>query len=161
MKEITDIMVPVDFSDCSGQAFDYAIMLASRLQAKLSVLHVWEIPRYMRSSILAQAGDESRESVRDAAERQAGAELQGFLKQHPLPVGLEVDSVLRCGDVSGAILQAVKEGGHDLVVIGTQGRTGLSHFLLGSIAEKVVRAAACPVLTIRSTQSTESTEGKA
>ena len=128
------ILVPVDFSDCSLAALDHAASLAQRFGASIHVLHVWD-HRDQTLAHFAQTGaGEAMDSV------------LGDLEQHG--VG-GVRGRLASGDPSETIIQIAREEHYDLIVMGTHGHSGLVHLLHGSVAEKVVRRAPCPVLTVR------------
>jgi universal stress protein A len=142
MPTIRKILVPVDFSDASRSAASYAIELAEQLAAgdasvSVDALHAWQ---------LAGFATPTSELAKDT-ERQLRAELDGFLGE--LGAKVPVRSHLRLGVPYQEIVQAAKEYESDLVIMGTTGKTGLEHFLIGSVAERVVRAAPVPVLTVR------------
>lgn len=149
MVSIERILVPVDFSECSVAALRYALYLASNLEASVDVLNVWEPPKGVLRDVDVKAPDGSPLSLRDYVESQAEAELAEFIHQFEEREQIVLNALLKCGNATDEIVHAAEEGGYDLIVLGTHGRTGLSHFFLGSIAVKVVRQAPCPVLTIR------------
>jgi nucleotide-binding universal stress UspA family protein len=141
------ILVPTDFSPSARAALEYAAFLASRFGASLDVLHVSEPPGYVGPDTLAflpHAGERPRGPAPDEV-KQAVEGILARLADRPGQVEVRVES----GEPGDAILRAAREGGADLVVMGTHGRTGLSRLLLGSVAEAVLRRASCPVLTIR------------
>jgi nucleotide-binding universal stress UspA family protein len=136
MFEVRRILAPVDFSPCSKKALEYATFLADKLGASVDVLHAWTLP--------AQ-GEATLESL---ARENAEKEMEAFMKTCAMPAGMErVRSLVRFGAESATILETAKD--YDLLVMGTNGRTGISRLLLGSIAEEVVRKASCPVVTVR------------
>jgi nucleotide-binding universal stress UspA family protein len=144
---ISRILVPVDFSAYSERALDYAIALAARLDASLHLLHVVEDP--MVTGALVPEG-----VMTDFAELRA--ELMADAEQRLLAyrgqaerAGVPVVTAARWGFTSATILEYAAGLNIDLVVMGTHGRTGMAHLLMGSVAERVVRQAACPVLTVR------------
>ena len=148
MALIRSILVPVDFSENSRSALEYAAEFARRFGAELDVLHVWEVPTFVpvESAALADAGTSILELARKAAERQ----LEIFVAT-AAQKGIRVrDAKNVPGHPAHAIVDAATAGGYDLLVLGTHGRTGLSRTLIGSVAERVVRHAHCPVLTVRS-----------
>jgi nucleotide-binding universal stress UspA family protein len=133
------ILHPTDFSEHSEAAFEVARALARDHGARLILLHV-SLPILKSGEVYALIThpDEIRE------------ELTKRLKDmQSMADGLVVELVLKEGDAAAQILTTSKETGCDLIVMGTHGRTGLSHLLMGSVAEKVVRHAPCPVLTIK------------
>ena len=143
MIEIKNILLPLDFSDASEQATRYAAALALRFGAKLHLLHVIEdpvvyLPMFETYSV----------PTKDEFEAFAQARLDGWL----LPEGVEqveVERRWRHGTPFVQIVQEARDNKADLIVIGTHGRGAAAHLLMGSTAEKVVRKAACPVLTVR------------
>ena len=149
MVSVERILVPVDFSDCSVAALRYALYLASKLEASVDVLNVWEPPKGVLRDVDVTTPDGSPLSLRDCVENQAEEELAEFIRQFEEREQITLKALLRCGNATDEIVHAAEEGKYDLIVLGTHGRTGLSHFFLGSIAVKVVRQAPCPVLTIR------------
>jgi nucleotide-binding universal stress UspA family protein len=150
MYAIRRLLVPVDFSPCSRAAVDYAVFLARRFGAELDVLHVWQLPTPVWAPTLLVPTTEVVEALEQGA---ASAEMQRLLSHLKGEEGIVVRGRLECGETTHTIL-AASENGYDLLVMGTHGRGQLSHLLFGSIAEAVVRHAACPVLTIRSADPT-------
>lgn len=143
------ILVPVDFSPSSKLALDYALALAEKFQASIEVLHCWEVPAYLRPDLTVWSGEVSV-TLADHARREAEKGMQEFLADsRPKSGGPALASRIASGAPYSTILTAIDETGSDLVVMGTHGRTGLSHLVLGSVAEKVVRHARCPVMTVR------------
>ena len=145
---ITRILVPVDFSDPSLQALDYAIEFGRPFKPELIVLHVLE-PIYYPGPTEHMYGPGYdmglvyRELERAAREQlsRVAATLQ---KKR-----LRVRTLLRVGTAYHAIVETAQRLKADLIIMSTHGRTGFSHVLMGSVAERVVRSATCPVLTVR------------
>jgi universal stress protein A len=148
MPLITNILVPVDFSPCSRAAMRYALALVRTFRARLEVLHVWELPGYLRPDLTVWAGDVSG-SLAEHARREAEQGMRLFVDESGLLPDDKVHSTVLGGTPYASVLAALEDGDFDLVVMGTHGRTGLSHVLLGSVAERVVRHAKVPVLTVR------------
>ncbi len=141
------ILVPVDFSTDSLHALRYARDLLTQLRAELVVLHVVDqtylagTPElYVANPQLARLLDEQWRAGSGHVE-QLAAELK--------KKGLRVRALAKRGAPAQVIVETAKRTATDLIVMGTHGRTGLAHVLIGSVAEKVVRAAPCPVLTVR------------
>jgi len=128
------VLVPVDFSDCSKKALQYAIPLARQFDAELTLLHVVEPYQAFCPEIPLCEGP-STEAARIA--------FDGLVIETPFK------AVVREGEPHTQIVAAAKEMAIDLIVLSTHGRTGLAHVFLGSTAEKVVRHAGCPVLIVR------------
>lgn len=144
MHKLERILVPVDFSDPSRQALGYAVFLAHNFRAKLDVLHVWRINEYAGDDMVLLTRSEPELTLSTSLRAQADKLLSDFLVDVPYS-----ERILREGEPAASITEVAREGGYDLVVMGTHGRTGLSHALVGSVAEKVVRMAPCPVTTFR------------
>ena len=141
------ILLATDFSDGSAAAERMAVELASKLGASILALHVVEPPPYSYPSVSLYVP--SPELVGDAlrAAKQALQQVEERLRKQ----GIAVESAVLQGVPYTEIVRVADEGRFDLVVIGTHGRTGLKHFLLGSVAERVVRSCTRPVLTMRGT----------
>lgn len=139
------ILLPTDFSDCSGEAARAARKLAERFGSRIVILHVLDEPAALDPMF---RGDVPLELLRSRMEQYARESLDGFLAEHFAGVE-DFDTALATGIPYREILRKAREAGADLIVIGTHGRTGVEHVLFGSTAEKVVRMAPCPVLTIR------------
>jgi nucleotide-binding universal stress UspA family protein len=146
MIELQRILWPTDFSKYSKIAGDYACALAEQFSSELHLLHVIEDVL----TILPEAGmvfpppQEYQPKLRADAEKSLSQLLEG----KPAAVKSIVRNV-RNGHPFLEILKYAKDAEIDMIIIGTHGRTGLAHVLLGSVAEKVVRKAPCPVLTVR------------
>jgi nucleotide-binding universal stress UspA family protein len=142
MSTIQHILVAHDFSDCAEAALDTALALAGALQARVTLLHAYEVPTYVfpesvvaTSDLVGQVRGAAEEGLANVAERARKS-------------GVKIDTILRQGVAWSEIDAAALALKCDLVVMGTHGRRGLSRVLLGSVAEKVVRTAPCPVLTV-------------
>lgn len=147
---ISRILVPIDFSECSATAFDYAYDLARRLDAKITLMHVWDVPFLWPSAgdTLVTVPTEEPMTVSQLVKKRASEEMSAFL-QRSAHNGVEVTGRLEMGDPVKTICAVALEGPHDLVVMGTHGRTGISRALAGSVTENVVRRCPVPVLTVR------------
>lgn len=145
---IKRILAPVDYSPCSRVALRFAAELAQRLGAVLDVVHVWDRPSYVSDVVMTRSDPLSPKSLIVMIEENARRDLDQFLQSAELPAGNAPISRLVSGDPASAILHELKVGHYDLIVIGTHGRTGLTHVLLGSVAEKLVRLSPAPVLTV-------------
>lgn len=147
------ILVPADYSDASRRALDYALFLAERFDAQVEVLHVWEMPAYVRPDLVLweEGTEEHRKPLHEVAGQRATREMDEFLRPLTEPARRRITEHLRSGDPIDTILDVASSGSADLIVMGTHGRSGVSHLVLGSVAEKIVRRASCPVLTLRIT----------
>lgn len=149
MPHVDKILVPVDFSVCSRAALEMAEVIAEKFGASVDVLHVWEPPRYVIPEVTVQLPGEPQQTLAQFARSAAGKEMEAFLVALEGKGQLRVRGRLESGDPTEVIIDLADREQYDLIVMGTHGRRGLSHVLLGSVAEKVVRRAACPVLTRR------------
>ena len=142
---LTKVLVPTDFSEASASALAYGLALARSFGASLHVLHTVEEPLAQGwNGIGLPALPELREQVLADARRQLEEAVPALERDRQA-----TELVTRLGDPCREIVQFAKERRVDLIVLGTHGRSGVSHLLLGSVAEKVVRLAPCPVLTVR------------
>jgi universal stress protein A len=146
------ILVPVDFSPSSKLALAYAMMFAEKFGASVHVFNAWEVPAYLRPDLTVWSGEVSA-TLSDHASAEASKALQAFLAETGVAGQANVTSQVIGGAPYSTILTVATEGHFDLIVMGTHGRTGVSHLLLGSVAERVVRHAPCPVLTVRAPAS--------
>ena len=143
------ILMPTDFSEASHRALEHATSLARRLGASLHLLHVVYFPLEAAASPEGYWIDLDgvRKQMRDEAERQIKALAAS------LP-GIQVTTqVVEGTSPARAIAQVAKERPVQMIVMGTHGRGGVSHLLLGSVAERVVRTATCPVTTVSAASS--------
>jgi nucleotide-binding universal stress UspA family protein len=140
----TKILCPIDFSACSREALRTATELARDGSASLILAHVWEPPRWTSGEVMI--APEVIQSTTDADQ----AELEAWKTTAKQLGAREVGTRFLSGVAWDAIVALLKaDPAIDLVVMGTHGRTGLQHVLLGSVAEKVVRHAPCAVLVVR------------
>jgi nucleotide-binding universal stress UspA family protein len=144
------ILVPVDFTEPSNRAFDYAVELAKQVGGTLYVLHAYDLP-------IIGFGDGVYVATSDLAGRMIQAAQTGLAETTERAKGcnVEVVTMLKQGDPRSVILQVAREVGAEMVVMGTHGRRGFSRALIGSVAENVVRTCTLPVLTIHAPAATE------
>lgn len=137
------ILVPIDFSECSRKALRYAIALAKEHAASLTLLYV--VPKQYAAYDYGGPDMPSLEAEMFVdGEKKLNEILETELKGE-----VPAESLVRCGSPDDEILAIARDIPANLIVIATHGRTGLSHMLLGSVAEHVVRRAPCPVLVVR------------
>ena len=153
MSEYRKFLVPYDFSSHARVALKTALDLARRLGADLHLVHVIHIPPYVyHGGVYGEAPPPiDTSSMRDAAARSL-AEIANEVSSGPCKVELHV---VEGAGVAEALQRAAEDLGADLIVMGTHGRTGLAHVFLGSVAERTLRRAPCPVLTVRATDEGE------
>jgi len=137
------ILVPTDFGEAAERASDVAVDLAEKYGATIILLHTYEVPSYPYPGIGTAAVD-LLTPIREAARAQLDQVLAALRKRAP-----EARAALAFGVAWKEILRAIGEEKADLVIMGTHGRHGITHALLGSVAEKVVRLSPVPVLTLR------------
>ncbi len=144
MSDIKTILCAVDFSQVSPKVAEYARSLAVPLDANLVLIHV--VPS---GTIYADFGIplSSMETFCTTMITEGEKTLAEFSEQH-FP-GLNVQSKVTCGDFAEEILHCAKEQQADMIVMGTHGRKGMDRLLFGSVAEKVLRNAPCPVVAVR------------
>ena len=148
---VQHILVPTDFSEYADYALDYAIELAKTLQAHLTVLYVL----HLSSLALGEAPPAVLDDTLKAMEANAEQRTQMALARVQ-EAGLQGESAIVEGIPFQVIIETAKSRDVDLIVMGTHGRTGLTHAFMGSVAEKVVRMAPCPVLVTRGTMEVSS-----
>jgi nucleotide-binding universal stress UspA family protein len=138
------ICCPIDFSDASRAAMELAADLARRFGAELMLLHAYPVPGYTFPDGSVVASPRMMQELADQAARHLG-EWRGEAAKLGAPT---VSAHTAVGEPAGEILDFATEQRVDVLVLGTHGRTGLEHALMGSVAERVVRRAKIPVLTV-------------
>ena len=144
---IRTILVPTDFSENSAEAIDYAAELARTFKASLHFVHVCQVPSLATATmdgVIVSLPDWETQ-FRSAAE----AEMAKVLARIQ---GVASSAEIAFGSPAACIVAAAAEHGADLIVMGTHGRGPVMHIVLGNVAERVVRTAPCPVLTVRQRQ---------
>src|SRR5688572_20449843 len=147
MTRITRILVPTDFSTTADAALEYAFVLADRFGASLQLLHVLADP-FMADGMAAETYVLDVPALRDAMLQDARERLAHRAAPREKTT-TRIETEVLFGHGARTIAEYAAERGADLIVMGTHGRTGVAHLLLGSIAERLVRTAPCPVLTVR------------
>ena len=144
MIQLNRILAPTDFSENSDKSLRYACELADRFEAELHLLSVLDdtTPMFVDPEIMPidSLVQQQRVAISEKLDQQPGS---------PWDENLNVVREMRQGSPFLEIIRYAKEKKVDLIVLGTHGRSGLAHVLLGSVAERVVRKAPCPVLTVR------------
>ncbi len=140
------ILVPVDFSASSQHALHYAIDFAKRFNSALDLVHVVEIMPVL--SYVDYEGIDL-EGFQEQLQKDADSEFDRWLRETPDLGDLRSKTHIRRDVPYLEVIDASKDYKSDLIILATHGRSGLSHFLLGSVAEKVVRNSPCPVLTVK------------
>jgi nucleotide-binding universal stress UspA family protein len=148
MEKLQKILVPTDFSTCSEAALERAAELAKSFGATIDLLHVWEAPAYIAPEAMVGAAGGSQ-TLADLVKHEAESEMKKFVAGAQKK-GIAIhDARIEHGPPARVVVEEAKRGDYDMIAVGTHGRTGLPHLLLGSVAEKIVRRADRPVLTVR------------
>ncbi len=143
MISLKKILCPIDHSDCSKEALKYAVSFAMKDEAKLYLLHIIDIRSFSEGldAMSKQIPDEEtleqlRTKLLDCIPEEIRDEM-------------DVEAIVIQGIPFAEIISTAREKEIDMIVTGSHGRTGISHMMLGSVSEKVVRKAPCPVLIVR------------
>ncbi|MDB4970217.1 MAG: universal stress family protein [Myxococcales bacterium] len=153
MTDIRKILVPVDFSDGASVALELAASFAKTFGASVELLHVWTPPLMVPIPIVVVTPRSDQPlSLEELASTTASAQMKDLVEQLRKQ-GIETQARVGIGSPAHEIVELATLGHFDLIVMGTHGHGGLAHALLGSVAEKVVRRASCPVLTVRAPKS--------
>ena len=141
--DIERILVPTDFSEAGKWAIKYAIAIADQFGASVDLLHVIEMP-----PLTSFKTDKQKEELRDNMHTHAEEQMD-LLQNECDGFSFPVDKYLVEGFPFVEIIRHAKEKNSDMIIMGTHGQSALSQMLMGSVAEKTVRKAPCPVLTVR------------
>lgn len=142
---IKKILVPIDFSEYSKSALNYAVDFAKNFNSELYLIYVVEPVIYPPDFSMGQITIPSVDSEMD---KRASEELNR-LARNEIPENIKCHTIIKTGKPFLEIIETVNEENIDLIIIATHGHTGVEHILFGSTADKVVKKAPCPVLTIR------------
>ncbi|MFQ5956607.1 MAG: universal stress protein [Candidatus Brocadiales bacterium] len=141
------ILCPIDYSDCSARALRYAAGLALRDSARLYLMHVIDKRIYDYGGPIYEAqpspDEETIAHLKERLTESVPKEISG---------DIDVETIVTVGVPAQEIVNVANDKGVDIIVIGTHGRTGIAHVVMGSVAENVVRKAVCPVLTVHQAQ---------
>jgi nucleotide-binding universal stress UspA family protein len=143
------LLVPVDFTETSERALGYAIELARRFEAKITIMHAYQVPVYGFPDAAYITSAELAAQISNVAQQR----LDAITDAHKTD-GVEVVAILRDGVAWEEINTVAGELKADLIVIGTHGRRGLARALLGSVAENVIRTSTVPVMVIHGPRET-------
>ena len=145
MIQIQRILYPTDFSEASRHALDQAVAMAKWYGSRIIALHVIQTPFFPEPPLLFAGMPEARSVVSEHQAREE--ELRAWLEP-ARRAGVTTDVIVDDGHAVSRILDRARSRGADLIVMGTHGLSGFERFILGSVAEKVLRKATCPVLTV-------------
>jgi universal stress protein A len=146
MKRIRRLLYATDFSDASRPAFAAAVSMAKSLAARLTILYV--IPPVVPAVPELYLDAVTFDQLDKQARRWSARQLEK-LNARATRAGVRVTPLLRDGDAADQLVRACRTTKADLIIVGTHGRRGLPKFFLGSVAERVVATAPCPVVTVR------------
>jgi universal stress protein A len=144
MYSIKNILVTTDFSEYSAAALDHALSLAEIHRADVHLLHVIE----ERPGLSRRKSESESGPARKGSEASAARQMSKFIYEH-VDEYMSIQEAIRSGTPHIEFIRYAKEHRIDLIVIATHGRTGLSHMVMGSVAERVVRHSPVPVLTVK------------
>lgn len=145
------ILVPTDNSENAREAFKYAADLAEKYDSTINVVHVIDTSHFDQvTKYASELYMQSPQRYEETVIKEKTKETKDFIKKNlQNDKGLKVEKIIRRGKPFVEIIKTAKEIEADLIVMGTHGKTGLANVLMGSVAEKVVRKAPCPVLRIK------------
>lgn len=150
MHSLRNILVPIDFSDPARHALQWAIELAGRYQARVTLLNVYPVPGYVLPDGFVTAGPEVLNEI-ESKTKQSLKELADQVQQTD---GIALEIATAVGQSATEILRYADQHEVDLIAMGAHGRTGLALMLLGSTTDKVVRQARCPVMVVPADKKT-------
>ncbi len=143
MINLKKILCPIDHSDGSKEALKYAVSFAMKNEAKLYLLHIIDIRSFDESIDTMAAQIPNDETI-----KQLKTKLLECIPEE-IRSDMQLEALVVQGIPFAEIISIAKTNKVDMIVMGTHGRTGLAHIMIGSVSEKVVRKAHCPVLTVR------------
>lgn len=152
MTAFNRILVPVDFSNSSHAACELATNLATKLGGRVELLHVQEPPAwqgFVFPELVVNLPNAADASLNELVQTRTDRALRHLVEQLQRAGVTEVHQRLEMGEPGAVILRLAEEERFDLIVMGTHGRKGFERLVMGSVAERVVRHAPCPVLTVR------------
>jgi nucleotide-binding universal stress UspA family protein len=148
MIEISDILCPIDFSECSRRALDYAITIARWYGSRVTALHVYTAWPVVDVLPVPAVGSLQPKALADIGSGELLQRLRAFIDQHPAD-DVRIEALVQdAANVYREILARADATDADLIVIGSHGRSGFEQLLIGSTTEKVVRKAHCPVMVV-------------
>jgi len=152
MTTFARILVPTDFSDCSHAACEAAVKLAKQFGSTIELLHVQEPPAwqgFVIPELVVSLPDESSRSLEEFVRIRSQRAMEQLVEQVQRTGIAHVRHREEVGEAGEVIVRLAEEDHFDLIVMGTHGKKGFERLVMGSVAERVVRQAVCPVLTIR------------
>ena len=144
---MTKILVPIDYSDHSLAVLEFAGTFARGLNAQLAVLYVWETMPNFSPGLLVTTPSGPRPLI-DIVRDNAAREMKEFLSRSKVTDSAPLETHVDSGPTASKILEWISKHHFDLVIVGTHGRGGIEHWVLGSVAERIVRLSPVPVITV-------------
>lgn len=163
MTTFQRILVPTDFSTCSQAASDAALMLATKFGSSIELLHVDEPPAwqgFVIPELVVSMPNEATSSLHEFVQTRANRALDHLVEKLQRAGITQVRHRIETGEPGAVIVRVAAEAKCDLIVIGTHGRKGFERLVMGSVAERVVREATCPVLTVRANDESPTNQGE-
>jgi len=160
MEEIKKILLPIDFSDASSTLLQYGVYLAEKYDARIFLAYVAEDPfTYSGLPLTDYSGlpltDIPFNQLEEDMTKYAQERMDRFIETEMAEISVSYEGTVLFGQVAAEIIRYAEEKTIDLIIIGTHGFKGLDRMLLGSVAEKVVKMAPCPVMTINAYRNKE------
>jgi universal stress protein A len=149
---IKNVLCPVDCSEGSKVALEYATFVGKQFGAKVHLLHAWHVAHHVRPDLSVWMEAHGQQPITKVMADAAKTETDRFVATLPESTRSALTVHVIEGEPASSITEFATNHQMDLIVMGTHGRTGLMHIALGSVAEKVVRHSRCPVLTVRAPQ---------
>ena len=149
MTPLKKVLCPIDCSEGSRSALDYALFVSKHFSAELHVLHAWHVAHHVRPDLSVWAEAHGQQPITNVVASAAKAETEKFLASLDEATRRTIKVHVEEGEAWRLIVDRARNGHFDMVIMGTHGRSGIAHLAIGSVAEKVVRHAPCPVLTVR------------
>jgi nucleotide-binding universal stress UspA family protein len=140
---MSSIVCAIDFSESSDRALAHALAFGKRIGAKVVAVHAWQLPVYAVPDGVAVFGPEVVAEITDGLQKQLAKTLEGHRTE-----GVTLEGKLVAGAPVEAVLEVAKDIGAEYIVIGTHGRTGVARFVIGSVAERLVRLSTIPVVVV-------------
>lgn len=147
-QRIDSILVATDFGISATAALERAIAVAERFDAKIDLVHVWSRSPHPVGGIALEIAGQPPRDVNRITQHNAELRLKELLEEQNGKSSRIDQSLLLEGDAAETIVDVANRGNYDLLMMGTRGRSGVARVITGSIAEKVLRRVACPVLLV-------------
>ena len=162
MTTFQRILVPTDFSNCSQLACDMAMKLALTYGSSIELVHVYEPPAwqgFVIPELVVSMPNEASTSLNEFVQTRTRRSLDHLVEKLQRAGVAQVRHRTESGEPGAVLVRLVEEEKFDLIVMGTHGRKGFERLVMGSVAERVVRQAKCPVLTVRAREEAELEQG--